>query len=428
MTGTRTTAGPAAAPAAVSGERIDAHLARFAGLTEPGSGPGCTRLAYSPLERDAHAVFAAHMGALGLTVATDPAGNTVAELPGEPGVPAVGTGSHLDTVPRGGGYDGIVGVVAAMEVAEVAVRLRLPHRRPWRFVAFAAEEGARFGQACNGSRMAAGLTGAADLPGLTDREGRTMADAMAAVGLRPDLVDGARWRPEDWFAFVELHIEQGEVLASEGLDVGVVDVISGSTRLLVEVTGRATHSGGTPMHLRHDALVTAAHCVELGDRFARRPGNEGLRVTVGRLGVEPNSITTVPGAVEFSVDIRDVDPVRQRAAAKALAHDFAAAAGEHGTALTTRVLADTPPVVLPEWVAGHAEAACAAVGAAYRVLPSGASHDTQQVNHVVPAGMIFVPSDGGLSHVPEESTPTPQIATGVRALLETLRGLDRAER
>ncbi|WNI18795.1 Zn-dependent hydrolase [Actinacidiphila sp. ITFR-21] len=434
-----TTRASGAADQAVDGGRIDAHLAAFAELSEPG--PGCTRLAYSPLERAAHAVFAAHMAALGLRVRTDHAGNTLAELPGAGAGKdrgdggdgdgggdsrAIGTGSHLDTVPSGGGFDGIVGVVAAMEVAEVMVRQGVPHRRPWRFVAFAAEEGARFGQACNGSRMAAGLTGAADLAGFTDAGGTTMAAAMAAAGLRPDLVDASRWRPEEWSAFVELHIEQGEVLHSSGVGLGVVDVISGSTRLRVRAEGRATHSGGTPMHLRRDALVTAAECVLLGDRLARDPAHDGVRVTVGRLTVEPGSITTVPGAAEFYVDIRDTDPVRQRAAARALAADFAGAADARGVRLATETIADTAPVVLPDRVSAHARAACADLGLPHRVLPSGASHDAQQIGRIIPTALLFVPSHGGLSHVPEEFTLTPQIVAGTRALLATLRRLDGA--
>ncbi|MFI7276963.1 Zn-dependent hydrolase [Streptomyces sp. NPDC049879] len=418
---------PAGPDAEVDGGRIAAHLARFAALSEPG--PGCTRLAFSPLERRAHAVFARHMAGLGLAVGTDHAGNTLAELPGDGDASAaVGTGSHLDTVPSGGGYDGIVGVAAAMEVAEVIVRAGIRHRRPWRFVAFAAEEGARFGQACNGSRMAAGLTSAADLPGFTDRDGVTMADAMAAVGLRPDLADRSRWRPEEWHAFVELHIEQGEVLRSRGLDVGVVDVISGSTRLRVRATGRATHSGGTPMHLRRDAMVVAAECVVRGDAVARDPARQGARVTVGRLTVEPGSITTIPGEVEFFVDVRDVDPERQRATARLLAREFAELAAARDVELVTEVIADTPPVVLPGWVADHTRAAADGLGLPHHVLPSGASHDIQQIGHIIPAGLLFVPSEAGLSHSPDEFTPTEQIVPGVRVLLRTLLRLDGADR
>ncbi|WP_459800537.1 hydantoinase/carbamoylase family amidase [Herbidospora sp. RD11066] len=402
-------------------DRITGHLDRFAAISEPGA--GCTRLAYTKLERDAHAVFAAHMSGLGLAVRTDEAGNTIAELPGHGR--AIGTGSHLDTVPSGGGFDGIAGVAAAMEIAEVMASR--DHVRPWRFVAFAAEEGARFGQACNGSRVAAGLTRARDLENFTDATGTTMAEAMTQAGLDPGNADRARWNPAEWYAFVELHIEQGEVLESRGVGVGVVDLISGSTRLRVRLTGRATHSGGTPMHLRHDALVVAAECVVLGDRLAQDPAHHGTRVTVGRLGVEPGSITTIPGAAEFFVDVRDVDTVRQRETAEALADGFTRIAEGHGVAITVDVLADTSPVVLPAWIADHTRAACDGLGLPYRVLPSGASHDAQQLNRVVPAGMIFVPSRHGLSHVPDEYTTPEEIATGTEVLLETLLRLDAAE-
>ncbi|GAA3195480.1 Zn-dependent hydrolase [Dactylosporangium siamense] len=414
------TALDAAALDTVDSDRIAAHLDRFARLTE--AGEGCTRLAYTPLEREAHAVFAAHMSGLGLLVHTDPAGNTIAELPGD--AAALGTGSHLDTVPHGGGLDGIAGVAAAMEIAEVVTRRASARRRTWRFVAFAAEEGARFGQACNGSRMVAGLTGRADLDRLADRDGRTMAEAMTAVGLTPDRADEARWAPEDWHAFVELHIEQGEVLQSRGADIGVVDLISGSTRLRVAVHGRATHSGGTPMHLRHDALVVAAECVTLGDRLARDARHHGTRVTVGRLEVEPGSITTIPGAVDFSVDVRDVDTVRQRDVARRLAAEFDRIARSHGTSVRVDVLADTSPVLLSAALAGRVRDSCAALGLSYRVLPSGASHDAQQVNRITPAALVFVPSRDGVSHAPQEYTTPAQIAAGTKVVLRTLLRLD----
>jgi allantoate deiminase len=225
-------------------ERLRALLDGFAELTEPDSGPGVTRLAYTPLERRAHAVFAAELADLGAAVRTDAAGNTIAELPGtDPAAPAIGTGSHLDSVPNGGRFDGIVGVVAAMETARLVVRHDVAHRHPLRFVVFAAEEGARFGQACTGSRIVAGLTSSDDLPGKRDADGVSFADAMAAIGLDPARVGEARWDPAGWAAFVELHIEQGSVLESTGRRVGVVDAISGSTRLRIDLAGRASHSG-----------------------------------------------------------------------------------------------------------------------------------------------------------------------------------------
>ena len=406
--------------------RLSRWIETFASLSEPG--PGVTRLAYSSLERRSHAVFGEHMMSLGLVVETDAAGNTIAELPSttDAGEAAIGTGSHLDSVPEGGRFDGTVGVIAGMEVARIAVEHEIPRRRPWRFVAFASEEGARFGQACNGSRMIAGLTTSADLERFHDKDGVSMASAMEGVGLAPEAVESAQWRSEDWFAFVEVHIEQGGVLESKDVRVGVVDVISGSTRLEVTVLGQASHTGGTPMHLRRDALVTAAECVLAGQTIATDPEHHGTRVTVGRLDVHPGSITTIPGRVVFTVDVRDVDSDRQRLTAEALVTRFEQIARSRGTQLTVAVIGDTSPAVLPSWIAEHIAAGAAEAGLSYRMLPSGASHDSQQINRVVPTGMVFVPSRDGLSHVPEEFTETSEIADGTAVLLQAMKRLDAA--
>lgn len=365
---------------------------------------------------------------LGLTVTTDAAGNTIAELaPTEAeDLAAIGTGSHLDSVPEGGAFDGVAGVVAGIEVARHAVLSGQPRRRPWRFVAFAGEEGARFGQACNGSRMIAGLTRSADLQRFRDVAGVTMAEAMSDVGLRPDDVESARWRAEDWFAFLELHIEQGGVLEAKQTSIGIVDTISGSTRMQVTIVGQASHTGGTPMHLRRDALVTAAACVLAGQEVATDIEHRGTRVTVGRLDVHPGSITTIPGRVVFTVDVRDVDTDRQRRTAHTLANRFEQIARAQNTDIAMEVIGDTSPVVLPAWIADHLGEAARESGKEYRVLPSGASHDSQQINRVVPTGMIFVPSRNGLSHVPEEHTAAEDLADGTAVLLAAMRRLDAA--
>jgi allantoate deiminase len=407
-----------------TGARIDAALARFAALSEPGSEPGVTRLAYTPLERAAHDVFAAHMRGLGLAVRTDAAGNTIAERPGRvAGLPALGTGSHLDSVPQAGAFDGIAGVVAAMEVAHRLVADDVAHRHPIRFVAFAAEEGARFGQACLGSRIAAGLTTAADTARLADAAGTTLAAAMHGVGLDPDRVGDARWSPADWAAFVELHIEQGSVLDTLGLPVGVVDVVSGSTRLRIDLHGRAAHTGGTPMHLRRDALAAAAEIVLAAEQLAGDDRHRGTRITVGRLDVAPGSITTIPGECRVHVDVRDVDSARQRTTAEELLDRARAVAAARGIGCDAVLLADASPVLLPHHV--RKAIADAARGLAYRVMPSGASHDSQMVDTVCPAGMVFVPSlRHGVSHSPDELTATVDLVTGVDVLLDALLRLD----
>jgi allantoate deiminase len=406
--------------------RLQARLDAFAALSEPGSGPGVTRLAYTPLEREAHAVYADEMRSLGLTVWTDAAGNTIAERSGTvPGLPALGTGSHLDSVPNAGAYDGVAGVAAALETARLYADHGIAHAHPVRFVAFAAEEGARFGQACTGSRVVAGLTGPKDLTLKRDAEGTTLAEAMQTVGLDPGRVTEARWRPADWAAFLELHIEQGAVLESTGTPVGVVDLISGSTRLLLEVAGRASHTGGTPMHLRADALAAAAEIVLLIESVARDTRHHGTRATVGRMEAAPGSITTIAGRAELYVDVRDVDSNRQRLTAAEIVERARALCERRGVRLTAHTLADASPVVLPGWLREAVADACGRLGVDYRVLPSGASHDAQMVNHIVPTGMVFVPSRDGISHSPAEWTGAHELAVGTDVLAAGLLALDR---
>lgn len=406
-------------------DRLRALLDRFAGLSEPDSGPGVTRLAYTRLEREAHALFAAHMTGLGAAVWTDAAGNTLAELPGtDPAAPAVGTGSHLDSVPNGGRFDGIVGVAAAMETARLVTTRGIRHRHPLRFVVFAAEEGARFGQACTGSRIAAGLTGADDLPGKRDADGVSLAEAMSGVGLDPARVGDARWDPAGWAAFVELHIEQGAVLESTRRRVGVVDTISGSTRLRIDLEGRASHSGGTPMHLRADAAAAAAEIVLLVESVALRAAAWGTRATVGRIDVAPGSMTTIAGGASVWVDVRGLDGDRQRRAATEIVEGATAACARRGVGCTATPLAETPPVPLPAAVRDTLVAACEGLGLEPAVLPSGASHDAQQVNEVTPAGMLFIPSRDGISHDPAEYTDIDDVALGTTALAASLLRLD----
>lgn len=415
------------ARSAADASLLAADLARFAAISEPGG--GVTRLAYTALEREAHTLFADRMRDLGCDVRTDAAGNTIAELPAtvSTGRGAIGTGSHLDSVVHGGRFDGIAGVVSAMEVARLAADSSAPRRRPWRFVAFAAEEGARFGQACNGSRMAVGLTTTADTRRLRDADGVSMYDAMSEVGLSPEDLAAQEWDASQWHGFIELHVEQGSVLDDADIPIGVVDSISGSTRLHVIVEGTASHTGATPMHKRRDALVTAASCVIAGDRIANDAAHHGTRVTVGRLDVLPGAITTIPGRVDFLVDVRDVDSERQRTTVDQLTAAYRDIADAAGTAISVEVIADTSPVVLPAAVKDHIAAAAAERGLDYRLLASGASHDAQQVNRRIPAGMIFVPSVGGLSHVPEEHTDARDLARGVDVLLSALYRLDDEE-
>jgi allantoate deiminase len=414
-----------------SAARCGAWIERFAGLTDDAiPGPGVSRLGFTALEREAHRLFAEEMRGLGLTVHGDAAGNTIAELR-DPSVATgsvriVGTGSHLDSVPNAGRFDGIAGIVAALEVARLLVSSNWRPRGAVRFVAFAGEEGARFGQACTGSRLAAGLMTGADLERLHDSDGISIAQAMQELGMEPDRVGEACWDSKEWGAFVELHIEQGSVLKNAGIDMGVVDLISGSTRLGITLHGRASHTGGTPMHLRADALTAAAEIILHAEMLANDEAHRGTRITVGKLEVRPGSITTIPGMCHLQIDIRDVDGDRQRASASALLAEAYEIATRRHVGVEAEYLGDASPVVLPVSVRNEIIAAAQALDIPYRVMPSGASHDTQMINHICPSGMIFVPSENfGVSHSPDELTYAEDLARGADLLAASLVRLDK---
>jgi allantoate deiminase len=401
-------------------ELLANRIARFAAMTSIPD--GVTRLGYTALERDAHTVFADELRALDLRVWTDPAGNTIAESPGSG--PGIGTGSHLDSVPNGGRFDGIAGVVAAMEAARLLVEHRIEHVAPFRFVAFACEEGARFGQACIGSRFAAGLMDDWRLASLADRTGVRLVDAMQQLEFDASKAASQPWHRNDWGAFIELHVEQGGVLEETGVGIGIVDLISGSSRLRFELTGIASHTGATPMKKRHDALAAAAELVLIAEEIALDSRHRGTRATVGTLEVSPGSITTIPGRVSLSLDVRDVDSDRQRDTAMEIVRRTVAACQRRGVEVEVSLIGDTSPVVLSIWLRDVVARACRNSGSGYRVMTSGASHDAQNMNHITPTAMLFVPSRSGLSHVPEEWTSSHELAQGTAVLLSAMLHAD----
>jgi allantoate deiminase len=258
-----------------------------------------------------------------------------------------------------------------------------------------------------------------------DTEGISLAAALEALGCDPGRPSEARWQPGEVAAFLELHIEQGRVLEAEGRQVGLVDVVSGSTRLRLEVRGRADHSGGTPMSLRADALNAAAEIALTVESLATDPRHRGTRATIGRLDLYPNSMTTVPGRVTLVVDVRDVDSDRQRTAASEIVQRAHWICERRGVQLAAEVIADTSPAVLSMWLRELISNACRDLDLNYRVMSSGAGHDAAILARLVPAAMVFVPSRDGLSHVPEEWTSAADIARGVDVLYDTVLRLDR---
>jgi hydantoinase/carbamoylase family amidase len=393
--------------------------ARLDELAQVGADPrgGVTRLAYSAQERDAHDLFARWVAEDGRRVEVDEAGNSVAVY--AEGTPYFLVGSHLDTVVQGGIYDGAAGVIGGLEAARILGSSNLA--RGLRVVAFAGEEGARFGRPTLGSSAAAGLLDGDALGRLRDADGTTLVSAAAAIGL--DLLAVEPWIGDDIACYFEIHIEQGRQLEAGAARIGLVDAIAGSVRLRFDIRGRADHSGATPMRMRLDALAAASELVLAVEEAAR--GYRSTVATVGRLEVSPNSVTTVPGQVTLWVDIRDVDADVQRSTANHVLLRAAELAEDRGLTVSGEVISDLAPVVLEAWPRALAHEECESLGLTYRVLPSGAGHDAAIVARQAPATMLFVPCLEGISHSPRETASPGDIAAATSLIAATIARADR---
>ncbi len=395
--------------------RIAARLRELAAIGAQAGG-GITRLAYTPAEREAHALFRRWLEAEGRRVETDAAGNTVAIF--DDGEPYFLLGSHLDTVAQGGAYDGAAGVVGALEAAAL-VSGTLTHGL--RAVVFAGEEGARFGRPNLGSAAAAGMLRADDLTRLRDAGGVSLYEAAAALELAPATVKP--WLDGTVACFFEIHIEQGRLLELSAARIGLVDAIAGSIRLRMEIVGRPDHSGATPMEIRADALAAASQLVLSVEEVAR--GYRSTVATVGRMEVWPNSVTTVPGKVTLWIDIRDTDADQQRHAARSLFDRAESIGAARGVAVSGEVVSDQAPVVLAAWPRAMMREECEARGLMYRVMPSGAGHDAAIVARRAPATMLFIPCVNGVSHAPDESASVDDVALASELIAAAIRRADR---
>jgi beta-ureidopropionase / N-carbamoyl-L-amino-acid hydrolase len=363
------------------------------------------------------AATAANTATTATTATTGPgAGTAAATAPAPEAGQVVMMGSHLDTVVNAGRLDGAYGVLAALEVLQAVAESDLRYEPV--VTAFANEEGALFPQPFWGSMALAGRL--ADLPREPgDHDGRPLREALRLAGGDLDALGSASWPRGSVASYLELHVEQGPVLERAGDRIGVVDAITGRIVLTVEIRGAAGHSGTTPMEGRRDALAAAARVVLAAESIAR--DRDLCRVaTVGRIAPHPNTPNTIAGTVRMTVDLRDTVPRRAAAAEAALREELRAIAGGTGTEIEVVAETRSDPVdthpLLREAIAGSAEE----LGLPYEVLPSGAGHDAQMVADIAPIGMIFVPSRGGVSHVPEEDTADDDLVAGARVLLRTV--------
>jgi allantoate deiminase len=385
---------------------------------EPGGG------AYRPLYSEPWALacdlVAGWMQEAGLAVRRDAVGNIWGRLEGKDGGKAVVTGSHIDTVRRGGRLDGALGIVAGLVATRALAQAFGQPKRPLEVLVVCEEEGSRFATNFWGSRAIAGAIGPREAETVTDTGGVTLAAAMRQRGLDPTRIPSAA--RDDLEAFVELHIEQGAVLETSGVPLGVVSAIAGAVHLEVDVSGRPDHAGTTPMDLRRDALVGAAAMVQAVQAIAAALGRPAV-ATVGKLRVEPDQINVVPGRVTFTVDVRHADAGGRRALEERIRSLCGTIASERGLGIEIRMVHERPPVPMDAGVRALLEGAAAEEGITPAALVSGAGHDAQVLAARCKVGMLFVPSVGGRSHCPEEATDPAHLALGTRVLARALHRL-----
>lgn len=414
-----TAATAAAALGRRAGLRVDDArlLRRLDDLGRIGATPGggVTRPAFSAADRAAVRYVAAEARTAGLDAAVDPAGNLIIHRPRrDRGRPSVVLGSHLDTVIDGGRLDGAYGVVAALEVLQRVHETGLETRHELVAVGFANEEGALYPQPFWGSMAMAGQSLLPDDP--RDVAGRSLREPLRELGGCLERVADAAWPPGSVEAYLELHIEQGPVLEGLGLPIGVVSGIVGRIAFDVRVDGSAGHAGTTPMPGRRDAAVAAAQIVLAVERIAG-PGGLCRVATAGRLILRPNATNVVPGSASITVEIRDDCADRLDRAAEALRAELAAVAARSGCAVHATETLRTRPVATDARLRSIVADCAEQLLLDHTSLPSGAGHDAQIMAALAPMAMVFVPSRGGLSHVPEEFTEPADLVAGADVLL-----------
>lgn len=404
----------------VSAERIAADLDALAGLTEPGR--PYTRRAFTPLHLEGRSFLLDKFRMAGLVPHVDEGGNLIGRRTGKnPDLGTLMLGSHSDTVPDGGRFDGIAGVIAALEVARTLFEQGIQLEHNLEIVDFLAEEVSIFGVSCIGSRAMAGIRPEEWLSREVD--GQTLSDGIVRAGGDPTTQDAR----SDIRAFLELHIEQGPVLEAERLSIGVVTAIAGITRIEVKIEGRADHAGTTPMDRRADALVAASRFVLDIEALARTmaSGKAHFAATVGEFALLPNAANVVPSHVRLLIDIRAERPDDAGIFASALRRTAAEISAGSGTAIALNPISEAAAVPMNSYLQDVLADIAGAIGEGHRRLASGAGHDAAFLARVAPAGMIFIPCRGGRSHAAEEFAETDDIALGASVLLETVKRLDK---
>jgi N-carbamoyl-L-amino-acid hydrolase len=397
---------------------IDA-LARLSSVPAP----AVTRVLFSDEDLQARAWLREKFAAAGLVVREDAVGNILARWPGsDPELPPVATGSHTDAIPNAGKYDGVVGVLGALEAVRVLQREGFQPRRSIEVIMFTAEEPTRFGLGCLGSRILSGTLDAARVAALRDGEGQSLDDLRVRAGCTGE-VDSVRLAPGCYHAFLELHIEQGPILEREGLDIGAVEKIAAPAAFRVRITGEGGHAGAVLMPARRDAGVAAAEIALAVERAALESGSPDTVGTTGVFRIEPGAINSVPCAATLEIDLRDTALETRDRAEAAIRAAVAEVASRRRVEATIEVINSDAPAICDPALVETIMCAAEARGFRTRRMISRAYHDSLFMALLCPTSMIFIPCRNGWSHRPDEFASADAIDKGVAVLADALREL-----
>ena len=403
----------------INRQRIENRLLELAAFGKLPTG-GAGRVAFSKADQEGRTYFIGLMRKAGLTVSIDDAGNIIGRRNGRNvALKPIGFGSHIDTVPNGGNYDGTVGSVSGLELIETLNDNNLITNHPLELIIFSNEEGGTIG-----STAMVGKLNPAALKSVS-QSGLTMAEGIRAIGGNPDSLSRSVRHKGDLAAFVELHIEQGGILEQDNLQIGVVEGIVGIEDWEVTIEGMANHAGTTPMKGRHDALLAASKLIVALNEVIN--SHEGRQVgTVGKVAVEPGAYNVIPGKVVLGMEIRDLSYDKIWSLFREVEEKAKVLSKVSGTSITFRQpFTPVTPALTAKPIQDKIMAAAKALGFSHRYMQSGAGHDSQEMAQITPVGMIFIPSVGGISHAPKEFSKGVDIGNGANVLLQTVLALDR---
>lgn len=382
---------------------------------------GVTRLAFSEEDIHARMRLIERCMELDLEVEIDGAGNIWARKSGEnPELPSVLFGSHIDTVPEGGEYDGILGVLSGLEVIKVIKENNIQHERSIELICFAAEESSRFNISTVGSKLLSGKIDSEKLKKYTDSNGICLYDRMIECGFNPNYIENSQNRLKKAYCFLELHIEQGPVLENKGIEIGIVHTIAAPTRLRVIIVGEEAHSGTCPIDMRKDALVASAEMICAIEKIAKEEVEYHTITTVGKCKVFNEAINTVPGTVEFFVDIRGIEIENISNALDKIYENIKNICLRRKINYFIEVIGREHPVKLNEKLNEIIKSICIENNKSILDMNSGAGHDTMNIASIIPATLIFIPCVKGISHNKKENVQFNDVKNGLEILYNTV--------